>query len=330
MNLLRIILPLVLTAALAFQIASQRGSIGVLEREIRLLRETTEARSPRHAASIAAVRNRPSDPESDETGGSASRSPSALAAWAAMDPAAAAAWLDLRISEGHFETKSLDGVSEALTEYEAALCGALLSAAAGLAELRLAALPEEQRRDVLGRIGYLQLDPDGRSAYVGLLRGMIRENEAAVSFDPIVSELVPAGGFAGVGDFLDAIHASPAERALAAAQAAGVRFEEIAEARAITQQDFDGLRKWLERQSPENAAIVSATVLAGVTEDAAKFSVASRLLLDSGGGDEILAVFLSQAGYSNLPEALELAARIADPELREKAIGDLTKNAAAP
>lgn len=272
----------------------------------------------------------------DETDGLALQLPSALLAWAHKDPAAATAWLDLKISEGLFDGKSLDGVSEALTEFEAALNGVLLSSDIRAAARRLSGLPEDQRRDALERIEFSALGAEGRRAYVELLRGTIRENENAVSFDHIVSELIPHGGLAEVSRFFDEIKASGEERGLAAARAASMHFEEIVVTRRVTRQDLEALLEWLERQCPETAERISATVLAEVAADggSARFAESSRLLLESRAGmnnDGVLAVFLeSDAAQDNLPNALELAERISDRKLREKVTGKLKANTSSP
>lgn len=272
----------------------------------------------------------------DETDGLALQLSSALVAWARKDPAAAAAWLDLKISEGLLDGKSLDGGSEARMEFEAALNGVLLASDVGAVARRLSGLPEDQRRDALERIEFSELGAEGRKAYVELLRGTIRENENAVSFDHIVSELIPEGGLGEVARFFSEIKASKEERGLAAATAASAHFEEIAVTRGVTRQDLDALLEWLERQCPEQAARISATVLAEAAADGgrAAFVESSRLLLESRAGkdnDGVLAAFLqSDAAYGNLPDALELAGRISSREVREKVIGNLKAATSTP
>ena len=266
---------------------------------------------------------------SDPADGLALQLPSALLANAHRYPTAAAEWLDLKISEGLFEGRSLDGVSEARTEFEASLNGVLLSSDVNAASKRLADLPDDQRREVLEGIEFSRLGAEGKKAYVDLLRETIRENENAVSFDHIVSELIPRGGLAEVSKFFGEIEATQEDRGFSGDRAASEHFEAIATTRQVTGQDLDTLIEWLERQCPENAVRISATVLAEMAANrgSAGFAEGSRLLLESRAGkdnDEILAEFLeSDAAYENLPNALELAGRISDGKLRTKIIGNL-------
>ena len=247
-----------------------------------------------------------SDRISDPADELALQLPSALLAWAHRNPTAAAEWLDLKISEGLFEGRTLDGVCEARTEFEAALNEILLLSDVNAASKRLADLPDDQRREMLEGIEFSRLGPEGRKAYVDVLRETIRENENAVSFDPIVAELIPRGELAEVSKFFGEIKATAEERGFAADRAASEHFEAIATARQVTGQDLDRLIEWLERHCPENAVRISATVLAEMAANrgSAGFAEGSRLLLES------------RAGKDNC--------RISDGKLRTKVIGNLT------
>src|SRR5688572_15475951 len=69
----------------------------------------------------------------------------AFRTWAMKDPAAAMAWMDKQIADGKFESKKLDGRSEARMRFEAGLVGALLESDPAAAAARVESLPENER-----------------------------------------------------------------------------------------------------------------------------------------------------------------------------------------
>ena len=248
----------------------------------------------------------------------------ALGAWAKKDAAAASAWFDRQIAAGLFESKSLDGQSQRRMEFEAALVGVLLTSDAAAAGQRIAALPEDQRREALEQISFSELTPAGQKAYAELVRGLVPQDERAGSFTHIISELIPEGGYSKVEAFLDGIQASPEERAVSAREAANAQLEKIAGERAVTREDVEAMREWLNRQAPGTVDRVTGEALADAAQDGGEFSFsdASKLAVEyhrSSSNDDVLVAFLeSFAARSNLEEALPLADRIADPERREK------------
>lgn len=251
---------------------------------------------------------------------------SALGAWAKSDPAAAAAWFDRQIAAGVFESKSLDGQSESRLEFEAALVGALLASDIAAAGQRIAALPEDQRREALEQISFSELSPAGQKAYAELVRGLVPQDERAGSFTHVIADLIPEGGYARVGEFLDNIQATPEERAVSAREAATSQLEEIAGDRAVTRADVEAMREWLDRQAPGTADRVTGEALANAAQEDGEFGFAeaSKLALQyhrSSGNDDVLVAFLeSYAARSNLEEAISLADHISDPKRREEVL----------
>lgn len=261
-----------------------------------------------------------------EDDGVASELASALGAWAKKDPVAAAAWFDRQIAAGLFESKSLDGQSQMRMEFEAAMVGVLLESDIAAASQRIAALPDDQRREALEQIPFSELSPAGRKAYAELVRGLVPQDERAGSFTHVISDLIPDGGYTAVDAFLDGIQATPEERAVSARQAANSQLEEIAGERAVTRADVDAMREWLERQAPGTADRVTGEALADAAQEGGEFGFeeASKLALEyhnSSGNDEVLVAFLeSFAARSNLEEALPLADKITDPKLRDEVL----------
>lgn len=254
---------------------------------------------------------------------------SALEFWAQKDAKAASAWMDQQIAAGLFESKTLDGRSQARVEFEASLAGVLLTANPADAERRIAALPEDQRREALEQIVFTELSPTGQAAYAALVRQLVPQDERAGSFAHVISQLVPEGGYEKVGAFLDQIQATPEERAVSATEAANSRIGEIANDRVITRSDVDAMRAWLDRQAPGKADHATGQALADAAQEGGPFGFedASKLALEyhgSTGNDEVLVAFLeSYAARSNIEEALPLAENIKDEQLREQVVNRL-------
>lgn len=254
---------------------------------------------------------------------------SALETWARKDASSASAWFDQQIAAGLFESKTLDGRSQTRIEFEAAMTGVLLPKDPQQAGRRIAELPEDQRREALEQIDFTGLSPSAQAAYASLVRQLVPEDERAGSFSHVVSQLVPEGGYEKVAGFLDRIRATPDERAVSATEAANARIGEISGNRVITRDDVDAMRTWLEQQAPGTADAVTGEALANAAQEGGEFGFedASKLALEyheSTGNDEVLVAFLeSYAARSNLDEALPLAEKIKDPNLREKVLARL-------
>jgi hypothetical protein len=253
----------------------------------------------------------------------------ALRDWAKKDLAGATAWFDQQIGNGTFESKTLDGKSEMRVKFEAALMESLLATDPDAAASRLAALPDDQRREVLEQLPFDELSPDNQKTYAGLVRELIPEDERAGSFAHIAGQLVDASGYAQVSEFLDAVQATPSEREAAAAQAAQSRLESLGMRGVVSRQDVDSLREWLTRQAPEKVDSITGKALAEAAQESGKFqfSHASELVLQyqqSSGSDDVLVAFLqSYAARSNLDEAQHLAEKISDEKRRAQILKQL-------
>lgn len=209
------------------------------------------------------------------------------------------------------------------------MTGVLLTKNPQQAGQRIAELPEDQRREALEQIDFTGLSPSAQAAYASMVRQLVPEDERAGSFSHVVSQLVPEGGYEKVAGFLDQIRATPEERAVSATEAANARIGEISGNRVITRDDVDAMRTWLEQQAPGTADAVTGEALANAAQEGGEFGFedASKLALEyheSTGNDEVLVAFLeSYAARSNLDEALPLAEKIKDPNLREKVLARL-------
>lgn len=214
-------------------------------------------------------------------------------------------------------------------KFEAALMESLLASDLDDAASRLAALPDDQRREVLEHLPFDELTPDNQKAYAGLVRQLVPEDERAGSFAHIAGQLVDASGYGKVSGFLDSVQATPAERAASAMQAAQSRLESLGMRGAVTRQDVDSLREWLGRQAPDKVDSITGKSLAEAAQESGKFqfSDASELVLHyqkSSGSDDVLVSFLqSYAARSNLEQAQHLAEKISDGKRRAQILKQL-------
>lgn len=255
----------------------------------------------------------------------------AMKEWAKLDLAAATAWFNRQIAAGKFESRTLDGRSEMRSQFEAALFESLISSDPASAGDRLAALPEDQRREVLQQIPFDELSPADQKAYADIIRQLIPVDERAGSFAHIASELVDgeADGYGKVGTFLDSVNATPDERAAAAMQAAESRFSLLAEDADISQNDVDALRSWLATQAPDKVDAITGKSLAEAAQEGGKFGYekAAELALyyqKTSGSDEVLIAFLkSYSARSNIEDARDLIEKVSDPKVRAKFMKDL-------
>ncbi len=250
---------------------------------------------------------------------------SALRDWAKMNLAGATAWFDREIAAGRFDSKSLDGRSETRTLFESALMQSLLSSDPEAAGQRLAAIPEDQRREVLEQIAFPELSPQDQQIYAALVRQLVPEDERAGSFAHIASELVDESGYDKVSNFLDAANATAEERVASATQTAESRLQTLGSEGDITRAEVDSLREWLTRQAPGKVDSITGKALAEAAQNEGKFQFAeaSQLALQYGSDDVLVAFLQSYSARSNLEEAIQLADRISNENRRAEVLKQL-------
>ncbi len=247
---------------------------------------------------------------------------SAFREWAKKDPRTAVAWLDRQIVAGKFESKSLDGYNGMRLKFEAAVVEDLLVSDLNALNLRIAAIPAVQRRELLQRIPFDGLTAEGRAVYVSLVREQVPEAEQIGIFGHIARDLA-GKGFSEVGGFLDQVKAGALEREAAAKVAAYSRLSELGQQGRVSEAEVDALRMWVDQQVPGMTDRIIGRALAEAAQQPGTFGFdeASEIALRyhlAAGGDEVLAAFLeSYSARSNLDEARHLANQIKDPVLRD-------------
>ena len=253
----------------------------------------------------------------------------ALRNWAKKDLASSTAWFDGQIADGKFESRTLDGKSELRGQFEAALIETLMASDLEATSRRIAAMPEEQRREILQQLRFTELGPDGQMAYASLIRQLVPADEREGSFAYVVSQLVDDSGYDKVSAFLDRVQATPEERAASAKQAAESQLQTLSNSGNVTRESIDSLREWLNHQAPGQTDRITGKALAETAQNGGEFtfSQASQLVLhyqQTSGSDEVIISFLEGfSAHSNLEEAKQLADMITDPKRREEILNQL-------
>ncbi|MES2659851.1 MAG: hypothetical protein V4689_14625 [Verrucomicrobiota bacterium] len=252
----------------------------------------------------------------------------AFGQWMKTDAAGATAWFDRQIAEGKFESRTLDGKSEMRAKFESEVLESLLSSDLAAAALRIQAMPEDQRREILEQLSFTELAPNEQKAYADLVRQLIPADEREGSFAYIAAQLADSG-YEKVSAFLDSVQATPEERAAAAKQAATSRLEMLGSEGDISRAEVDSLRAWLDKQSPGQTDRITGKALAEAAQDGGEFDfeAASQLVIQyqqSTGSDDVLIAFLEgYSAHSNLEVAEHLAELISDPQRRAQILKKL-------
>jgi hypothetical protein len=255
--------------------------------------------------------------------------PAAMREWAKQDDAAASQWLNDQIAAGHFDSKTLDGRNDLRSQFEAVLLESLLGADLQSAASRLAAIPEDQRREVLEKLPFANLTASERELYAHLIRQFIPADERAGSFAHLASQLLAAQDDESLSHFLDAVQATAEERTAAARQLAESQIHTLSLAGEVRKEDVDQLRSWLDRQAPGQTEMITGKALAEAAQKGGRLSFddASQLVLhyqNASGRDEVLIGFLtSYSARSNFEQAQPLLEMIADPQRRAEILAQL-------
>jgi hypothetical protein len=259
----------------------------------------------------------------DERSGIKHQLPAAFQKWATKDPQRAGAWFDQQIAAGKFTNKSLDGRDSFRILFEGALIGSLLNSDPAAAALRLSALPEGQREDVINHDSINAFKKEYPAAFAKLVREQLSAKEQTRIIARQASQMVWNGGYAKVTEYLELIGATPAERSACVDQAAISRIQSLPENQKVTHEDLDALRDWVGSQSPDSLDRVTGTYLGEVVRGNSRmdFSEAAGLAVQysqASGNDEALGAFLkSWPVYNNhKQETRVLAEQISDEKLR--------------
>jgi len=252
-----------------------------------------------------------------------------LSKWAKADTHAATAWLDGRIASGALDSKSLDGKSYQRLGLEAVLLSQLISSDPAAASRRILALPENQRFNLFEALaqmrGTKKPTEGDLAAYTSLVRETLPTNAQAIAIIKPVRGIAQQPGYDKIDQYLESVSATPDERTSAVREAAQAKFRLLMDENRLTAETVDTFRQWAEKQSPDKVDQITGGALAGVSLNGANaFNRAADLVshyYEQTGKDEILIGFLVH-GYAdqNKEKARTLAAKISDPELRQRTL----------
>ncbi|MEP2775195.1 MAG: hypothetical protein ABJQ29_02145 [Luteolibacter sp.] len=253
----------------------------------------------------------------------------ALGEWAKKDPAAATLWFDKEIASGTFDSTSLDGSSRSRVAFESNLILRLISADPAAAGARIAALPLDQRMNVLTGYSLTRIKEKDQAAYANLVRSQLSEVQQLKALGDYAAKIAMKGELEDVGGFLDSIGSTAEERVKLAEQAASGSLSLRAHQAQVTVEKIDSMREWLGTQAPGSVERVTGETLGEIAlwNNDTKFSEAMEMALkyhDQGGGDDVLTGFLNKAGnHQNKEELRQIAEKISDPKKREQALKNL-------
>lgn len=264
-------------------------------------------------------------------------SPRILAAWAASDPAAAAAWFDRRIAAGDFDTTSLQGHNFRRNRIEAAFLGVLLKSNPADVETRVLTLPDDQRfatlQQMVTQADYndQSLPKETHASFTSLIRSTLLPNAQAQLIAETASTILKYHDYQAADAFLDQASASPAERESAVQQAARGKFQHLARKDQLTSAEIDKFRTWATSHAPDKVDQITGRNIASASyngDSAFRRAVDLAFHYQQQGHEEVLVSFLGSAsgGANSKARLLEIAEKIQDPASREKAVGRINGN----
>ncbi len=259
----------------------------------------------------------------DEASGLKWHLPNAMREWAKQEPAKAGAWLDEQIAAGKFDSKSLDGKNPFRVQFEEVMLGILFPADPATAGLRLSAMPQDQRGEVMKRL-LGSVKEETQAAFTQLVRDQVPANEQTDIFAQQVAnqagKWLAQGGYAKVSDYLDRIGATPAERSACALQVAVAGLS--TSTAPVTRENIDALRTWIDTQAPDSTNRFTGNILATATQimPMLEFNDAAALALQysqTSGSDDVLGTFLESWTARNHKDlALAFVGDIVDEKRR--------------
>ncbi|MBB5350912.1 hypothetical protein HNR46_001146 [Haloferula luteola] len=260
-----------------------------------------------------------SDQEGSSLGWQLSR---AFQEWSEKDPQQALAWLDTKVAEGEFDSKSLDGRNFNRIFFESVAISRLLESDPAAATARMMELPENQRREIFQNGKFAALKPELDASYAGMVRDSLPEDQQAGVLAWAGEELARQQGFERVSQFLDTIDASSEETVEVAKRAAQGQLR-IHQGRSVPDRnEVDSMRSWLTQEVPEKVDEITGETLAKLwgTDFEERVDLVESLR-DDGASDDLLVAFLVSGEARQYPEsARELARGITDESRRNEVL----------
>ena len=274
------------------------------------------------------------DQVNDQGNGMSWQLSNAFQQWQKKDPATALAWFDAEISRGSFESKKLDGRSDARLRFAAVAIRRLLTSAPGDAQLRIEALPEDQRKQVFNAGLFSGLKEESHKAFADLVRAVVPEEERGEAFNAAVSAMARKD-FDQVDGFISNIQATTSEKEAIVAHAAQSRIQGLGWDGEVDRAGVDEVRAWAATQSPDKADAITGKSLANIWGGESSFDDRVKMietLHAEGAGDDLIISFLSENHQAQQSSEISrtLAERIRDESQRAKLLEEIGGGATVP
>ncbi|MEM1085731.1 MAG: hypothetical protein AAGI48_16605 [Verrucomicrobiota bacterium] len=243
--------------------------------------------------------------------------------WQKEEPAAALAWLDAEIAKGTFESKSLDGRSQARIRFESAAIMQLLRTDPEAAAERVTGFPEDQRLAFFNQGVMSFQSPGNQAEFSELVRKVLPEDQWGAAYQQRVGNLMRQGGFEKVDDMISEIEASDGERESIVDHAVTQRVQTLGWEGKLDREKLNEMQEWASSQSPDKADAIMGEALGNVWGDRSKLGDRIKLvegLHEDGAGDELIVAFLSNQNADAETVAMvgPLVERISDEEKRQE------------
>ncbi len=260
--------------------------------------------------------------------------------WTNRDLPGALAWFDGQIADGNFETKSLDGRNFRRSRFEAVLLANLMKADPAAASRRLSGYSAANRASIFQDIcaSGNAASENELAARVLLARETLPASGQATVIASSIARFAGQADYEGIDRFLGSIGATPEEQATSIAATARNRFSNLCRDDKLTTDEIDSFRKWASSHEPATVDAITGRALASVAANQGNGSIsetkANELLLhyqEASGSDDVVLGFLdSWPFWGNEAKARALAAKVKDPERRDKFLKTLEPGPAAP
>ena len=275
--------------------------------------------------------NRFIDRVGEKNGGFSWQLASAFGQWAQKEPEKAGLWFDQKIGDGIFDSKSLDGKSQARLQFEGSIMGILISSDPDAAARRMTSMPEDQRSEVLSGFTIHSVKEESQLAYADLVRSTVPEKDQARTISSLAGSLINGGGYEKVSEYLDRINATPAERKQTVETNAEWKIRAMNRSKPVTREDIDSMREWVTAQSPGSTDKVTGRALGNSLQGDKGIQFADAAAMaqqysEASGNDEVIASFLEAQGKgdeANREELRTLANKVSDEKRREKILSRL-------
>ncbi len=223
------------------------------------------------------------DRYADQVGSDESRMRSKLSVafdhWAENDPASAVAWYDEQLRQGKFVSKSLDGKSETRMRFETTVVSTLLQSNLQAASAHVAALPDEQRVELLDSFSFTgSIKPGSEEAYIKLARGNLPTESVANALASMAAGLVDQGGYDRIDDFISKSQATDEEKKEIVSRVMENQMS-VTTNDQINQDTLDKARAWAATQAPGCVDDTTGRILANSINSDDDFEKTSTLVL---------------------------------------------------